>query len=397
MFGIGKTVLAAAVVVVQATTMLQTPAHAQAPASPVGVDDVVVEPLAQTVPVLGRIVSVQRGTVAAQTRGPVEEVRVNVGDRVREGDIIVVQAMDRLLRSRDVAQQVVDAALASVTTARSQLALAEQELARLEKLQGSAAFSSANRDDKAFEVSVRRAEVGEARAGVARARAELEEVQLDVDLGIIRAPYNGVVVERHTERGAYIAIGDPVVTLINDEDLEIEADVPADRIASLTEGREVALRLRGAFNATAVVRAVVPEENALTRTRVVRFIPDLPMDGNGTLASGQSVSLEIPVGDARDVVTVHKDAILPRGGDNIVYVVQDDLSVAPRPVQLGEAVGVRFVVLGGLAPGDTVVTRGNERLRPGQSVTWPGAPTADPSDAAEEIQSEETQSEETSG
>lgn len=365
-------------------TILHTNAGAQGRPSPVGVDVVVTEPLAQTVPVLGRLISVQRGTVAALTSGPVMEVQVNVGDRVREGDVIVIQAMDRLIRSRDVAKEVVDATLAAVATARSQLALAEQELARLDKLKGSAAFSSANRDDKAFEVSVRRAEVGEAQAEVARARAQLEEAQLDVDLGIIRAPYNGVIVERHTERGAYIGIGAPVVTMVNDEDLEVEADVPSDRIASLSEGREVGLKLGSEIETTAVVRAAVPEENALTRTRVVRFIPDLPEAGAQRYATGQSVSLLIPVGEARDVVTVHKDAILPRGGSNIVFIVQEDLTVAPRPVQLGEAAGVRFVVNAGLVPGDIVVVRGNERLRPGQSVTWPDAPKpAEPGTASQ--------------
>lgn len=363
------------------------PGQAQGRAAPVAVDAVVVEPLTQTAPVLGRFVAQQRGTVAALTRGPVLQVHVAVGDRVREGDILITQSTDRLERSRDVAQAAVNTALAAVATARSQLELAQQELDRLEKLRGSAAFSGAQRDDKAFEVAVRRAQVGEARAEVARAEALLEEAQLDVDLGTIRAPFNGVVVDRHTVRGAYMNIGDAAVTLVNDEVLEVEADVPTDRVAGLEMGREVELLLGGGEISRAFVRAVVPEENALTRTRLVRFIPDLDDLTTAMPAVGQSVTVRLPVGDVRDVLTVHKDAVLPRGGQTLVYVVGADNTVSPRPVQLGDAAGARFVVLGGLAEGELVVTLGNERLRPGQAVAWPGMPepeAAEPDDAAPE-------------
>lgn len=349
------------------------PAFAQNQSAPVAVDPVVEEPLSQTVPVIGRLVAVQRGTVAALARGPVLQVHVAVGDRVHEGDVLITQSMDRLERSRDVAQEAVDAALAAVSTARAQLQLAEQELARLDKLKESAAFSSAQREDKSFEVLVRRAQVGEANAEVARARALLAEAQLDVDLGVVRAPFDGVVIERHTVRGAYMNVGDPAITLINDRYLEVEADVPASRIAGLQMGREVRLHFGKSRSYSGIVRAVVPEENALTRTRIVRFIPDFDDAVSVTPAAGQTITVDLPVGEARDVVTVHKDAIMPRGEQNTVFVVNEDRTVAPRPVQLGEAVGTRFVVLDGLAPGDLVVIRGNERLQPGQAVIWPGA------------------------
>lgn len=373
-FSISARRLLAPLVVVLTLGTAVPSALAQGGPAPVGVDEVIREPLSQTVPVLGRLVAVQRGTVAALTRGPVLEVHVDVGDRVREGDILVTQAMDRLERSRDVAQEAVDAASASVQTAQSQLELAQQELARLEKLRGSAAFSAAARDDKAFEVAVRRAQVGEARARVSEARARLEEAQLDVDLGVVRAPFNGVVLERHTVRGAYLTVGDPTMTLLNDEMLEVEADVPAPRVAGLEAGREVGLRFGEQRMHNALVRAVVPEENALTRTRLVRFVPNFSADTAVRPAAGQSVTLEIPVGETREVVTVHKDAVLARGPQSSVFVVGADSTVAPRPVQLGEAVGPRFIVLEGLQPGDLVVVRGNERLRPGQAVSWPGQP-----------------------
>ena len=114
--------------------------------------------------------------------------------------------------------------------------------------------------------------------------------------------------------------------------------------------------------------AVGAEENTRTRTRPVRFIPDF--DGvSETLADGQSVSLILPIGSPREIVSVHKDAII-RGVDGAAVCVGADGVAERRLVRLGEAVGSRFEVLEGIEPGDLVVVRGNERLRPGQAVRY---------------------------
>jgi multidrug efflux pump subunit AcrA (membrane-fusion protein) len=77
------------------------------------------------------------------------------------------------------------------------------------------------------------------------------------------------------------------------------------------------------------------------------------------------------VGVRRDVVSVHKDAVIPRGGESIVFVAKEGKAVR-QALQLGDAVGNRFEVLDGLKAGDVVVVRGNERLRPGQSIKYKG-------------------------
>ena len=86
------------------------------------------------------------------------------------------------------------------------------------------------------------------------------------------------------------------------------------------------------------------------------------------LAVGNSVTLNVPVSAPRDIVTVPKDALVQgRGGGWMVFVVADD-TAQPRPVTLGQTAGRRMEVVEGLSPGEVVVVRGNERLRPGQAV-----------------------------
>jgi multidrug efflux pump subunit AcrA (membrane-fusion protein) len=99
----------------------------------------------------------------------------------------------------------------------------------------------------------------------------------------------------------------------------------------------------------------------------VRLEPQFA-EGQKNLAAGQSATVMVPVGEAREVLSVHKDAIVQRRSGDIVFVVEDGKANA-RPVRLGESVGGRFEVLDGLEAGESVVVRGNERLRDGQAVT----------------------------
>ncbi len=337
----------------------------------VKVDEVVRRPLVQTVPVIGRFVARQRGVVSALSKGPVAEVLVEVGDRVTKGDVLVRLDSARILASLEQQRAALSEKEAAVTAARGQLALAEQELRRLERLKKSAAFSQANYDDKRKNVNINISEVAEAEAAAARAQSNLRLAEIDYEYSAIRAPFDGVVSERHTEAGTYLNIGNPVVTLINNRDLEVEADVPSDRIAGLLPGRVVGIVMMDGSRYEAVVRAVVPEENAMTRTRPVRLTPAI-QDTDRAMAANQSVTVQVPVGEPRDVVSVAKDGIIARGNGHVAFVAADGMA-QPRTVELGEAIGDRFEVLSGLAPGDLVVVRGNERLRPGQQLMIPGA------------------------
>lgn len=341
-------------------------------AARIGVDKVVKEPVSQTMPVIGRFVARQHGPVGALVGGPVDKVLVDVGDRVVKGQVIARLHMNRIRATRDFKAAELLEKQAALTTAKAQLNLAEGELTRLDRLRLSAAYSKARRTDKQNEVVKYGSEVAEAQAGVGQAEANLELAQIDLGNAEIRAPYDAVVAQRHVVAGNYVRVGDKIVTLINDTVLEVEADVPSNRLMGLQDGRTVRIKLDDARKYDAMVRAVIPTENVMTRTRPVRFVPNF---GDAALSSGlaadQSVTVEIPISDPRDVVTLHKDAVISRNAVNFVFIVVGD-TVEKRTVRLGRAIGERFEVLDGLKPDDLVAVKGNERLRPGQKVTYDG-------------------------
>ena len=154
------------------------------------------------------------------------------------------------------------------------------------------------------------------------------------------------------------------------------------------------------FRPTAAVRAIVPDENPLTRTRPVRFTPRFVTgSGAGGPAANQSLVVRVPIAGPGAAASVHKDAVVSRGGQSLVYVVNGTPQAARaevRPIRIGESVGSRFVVLDGLRAGDLVVVRGNERITTGQAIRFkpiPGAATGARPDSGPVARSDaETQS-----
>jgi RND family efflux transporter MFP subunit len=174
----------------------------------------------------------------------------------------------------------------------------------------------------------------------------------------------------NTIPGAFIQAGSPVVRLLDTKAFEVTAGVPARYVTTITPGQRMEATLETGEELTVEVRAVLPLEDPSTRTRAVRFAaPELGDIGN--VAVGQSLTIMVPVGAARDVLSVPKDALVQARGGWTAFVAADG-KAEPRQVSLGVAIGDRYEVLSGLAEGDLVVVRGNERLRPGQDI----APTA---------------------
>lgn len=332
----------------------------------VGVDEVRQEPLSQTIAVVGRVVARRSSSVAAQVAGAVTTVHAYVGDRVAAGDVIAELDAATKVAEAAVLRAQIETAKAELQTAGIQLTLAKQELERQARLEKSGAFSKSRFDTANQEVLKANSQIERNLAVIATHRASARVIQLQIDRARIVAPFDGIVVERFTDSGNYLRVGDPVVKILSDDQLELEADVPALRIAGLKPGYRVSANLEDGTQLSATVRAVLPVENPMTRTRPVRFEPKWPA-GVTRLADNQSVTVHLPVGPARDIVTVHKDAVVRKAGEAVVFVV-DAGTAAQRKVELGESTGSRFEVLTGLKAGEITVVRGNERLLPGTKV-----------------------------
>ena len=339
---------------------------AQQRVSAVGVDQVISEPLLQTMPVLGRFIAKESGVVATRIAERVDKMYVQVGDRVKKGDLLVKLESDRLDNQIQLLQanlKITKTQLAKETVNYKKM---EQTHKRILALRTSAAFRKDREEDSERDMEIAAEMVSRARADIDQSKASLKAGQISLQDTYIKAPYPGVVIKRHTLPGNYVRVGDPIITIFNDTDLEIEADVPSIRALALTTNTKVTAKLQNGIILNTVIRAIIPQENSLTRAVAIRLIIKDEKYQNGLLGN-QAVTLKLPIGNPDDVTTVHKDAVLVKNGKKIVFIFRKGTANIQR-IKLGRAIGNRFEVLAGLKVGDLVVVRGNERLRPGEPI-----------------------------
>ncbi|MBN2751992.1 MAG: efflux RND transporter periplasmic adaptor subunit [Rhodospirillaceae bacterium] len=335
----------------------------------VGVDRVRALVSDETVPILGRVIALQSGPIAFDIAGMVATIRAEVGDRVKAGAPLITLDPTPLRLKVDIARAEATAAAARHAEANALAKIASSELARLEKLKNSAAFTPSRYEDKYQDVARAKAAAEAAGASHKIAIANRKLAERDLSRTILTAPYDGVVVERRVDIGGYVAKGEAAITMINDHDIEIEAEVPADLTTENTlPGRLIVVALTDDSSLSATIRAVLPRENPRTRTRIVRL--SLPADIRpGTLSINRTVSLAFPSGKRQAILSVAKDAVIRRAGQTQVMIATEH-GAETRTVTLGRTIGSRFTVVDGLTEGDLAVVRGNERLSPGTLLTF---------------------------
>lgn len=380
------------VLILMFAIMVPFAASGQGRPAGVGTAEVTVQTVAETVSVFGQIVAGRESAVAARVGGVAASVPIRVGDTVEKGQVLAQLDTELLAIEFEQAEAQIAIAEAGVAVADARLEQAEKALRRAEKLSENSAISEAQLDESSSRYAEAIGAREEARARIKAAQAALAESRYRLDNATVRAPFGGVVLQVSTEVGQFIAAGSEAATLIDIDAIEVEANVPSRFIDALSDDLAIDAQLEGSGVLELRLRAILPTEFSATRTRPVRF----EIEQMSTRAAvGQSVNLRVPVSAPREVVVVPKDALAQGQGGWSVFVNAEGVA-QPRSVTIGMAVGDGFEVLSGLAPGDEVVVRGNERLRPGQPIAPAGGPPraeggGGPPQAAEEAKSEETQ------
>ena len=298
----------------------------------------------------GDIVADRDSVVAAEVAGRIQST-LNIGARVRRGTVIAV-IDDRTARlARDQAS-------AEISRLRSDLTYQDRLVGRLQQLLKEEAESEASLDEA---VSGR----DQTRARLRAAQVALDTAKFDLARTRIRAPFSGQVVERRIEVGEYATPGREIARIVGRQGSEARVRIPIASAGSLSPGQEVTILAAGEQRKSKV-RTVIETGDEVSRTIEVRA----PM-GTHNLKMGSAISITVPTGIERNVLTAPRDALVLRDSGIFIYIVNPKDKTAKRvDVQVGEPAGDRVAISGQLAAGDMIVVRGGERLRDGQTVTW---------------------------
>ena len=281
--------------------------------------------------------------VGSQVSGVVAKLNVNVGDRVRKGDLLAA------LRDDDSRARV-DTLRAQLVSASAEKEFAESELARMERMTG--LVSAIDLDNSRRNLKVKSADVE-------RTRASLAEAEIMLGYTVIRAPVSGTIASVSTYEGETIAASfaaPTFVTILDLDRLEVQAYVDENDIGRVSVGQRVTFRV-DAFpgkELSGVVRAIYPKAQLVNNVVNYVVIIDIADRGGLEIRPEMTVHVSFVLAEKRDVVTVPRSALLRESGRDEVIVRSGDQWIV-RTVQTGLQTPQRIEIVSGLREGESIL------------------------------------------
>lgn len=277
--------------------------------------------------------------VPVEERGRIEEVLVEEGETVREGQI--------LFRLDDTLQK-----------------------AQLAQMKAQAEF-----DERMFDRSkdllergvVRKSEVDELEARMLVSGANLEVARTSLARTVIRAPLTGVLNTRVRERGEYVSPGDTVAQMVDVAKVKVGIQIPEKDVRYVRMGQPVTVEVDALGGRRFVGKVTYISElaDASTRTTPIEIMLD---NDDGVLHAGMIIRSRISRQVLHDVVMIPLSSVIPLEDGKVVYVVEDG-HAQRRDIELGMIRGTEVQVLQGLTSGEQLIVKGHRQVGPGQQVT----------------------------
>jgi RND family efflux transporter MFP subunit len=392
----------------------ESPQATQVQAAPVGLKTLQSSPIQETSQFIGSLTSPQSVTISPEIQGRVNNIYVSEGDEVQAGDPLVQLRPNRQTAELSGLQAAVNSAEAARANAQAQLqsaqseraaaaaevelqneqyqrrqflveegALAQEELDLVQRDRLGAVAQLNSLDDQ---IEAARANLNQAEAAVAEAEANVEVSEDQLQDTNIVAPFAGEVGNIIVKLGEYVAPGNPLTSVTENDPLELELAVPVQRRSDLSIGLPVELEdPQGNPLGEGRITFVSPQVNANSQTILTQAQFSNP---DGQLRDSQNVRARI-IWSERQGVLVPTTAVTRVGGQAFVYVAQKPENTEAKskggsrtaltqnqpqliarqvPVELGEIQNNSYPVLAGLQPGDRIVVSGILNLANGAPI-----------------------------
>jgi RND family efflux transporter MFP subunit len=287
----------------------------------------------------GVVEAINQAQIAAQTSGQVLAVNFDVDDFVKKGQVLV--------RLKSLEQKAsLNQVKARVAEAEAYLNAARKGYRRVKKLRAKRVASAADLD-KAL------ADVKAARARVNAARADVRQASQGIEYTTIKAPYSGIVLQRHIQPGEVASLGQPIMTGFSLDALRAVATVPQSQIGAIRRYRKAQIVLdskpkQRRFKGRKLT--IAPYADAQTHTFKVRV--DFPKKVKGVYP-GMFAKVAFVVGQERRLMIPAKTVVY-RGEVRAVYVVDKKGRVFMRQVRLGRRYSDMIEILAGLGTGEKI-------------------------------------------
>jgi RND family efflux transporter MFP subunit len=346
--------------------------------------------LASTLTVAGEFQPYQEVELHAKVSGYIRRINVDIGDRVRNGQVIATLEVPELNAQVSASQAEIRHSQSEIARAQSGVALAQADYAALHAAYTRLSEASKKRPGLIAEQELDDARAkdqdAEAKIDVAKSALEASKEQLGVsqadnqrvqalqNYSVVTAPFSGVVTMRYADVGSLIQAGTasntqsmPVVQVAQSDLLRLRMPIPEEDVPFIKTGGNVQIKLEatGEIISGKIIRFT---RELTTSTRTMLAEVDVP-NPDLTLSTGMTAETTIVLQDQKNVLTVPAGAVLKEGdGRSYVLIVDANNKVQKVPVVLGIQGPNRVEIKQGLAENQSVIVSGQENYETGQIV-----------------------------
>lgn len=305
----------------------------------------------QTVRASGAFTAWQEIIVSPETGGlRIAEVVVDVGAKVKKGQLLARLADDSLLAERRKQE-------AAVAQAQANLQQAVSNSRRAKVVGDSGALSEQQLEEYRINETT-------TRAALASAQADLESIKLKLRQTRIVAPDDGIVASKTATLGDVVNAGDELYRIVRQNRIEWRPELDSRQIAAIKTGQLARIVLPSGEQVQGAVRLVGPTLSTNTGRAIVYV--NLPVDSAARAGMFGSGVIEL---DSKEAMTLPQAAVVLRDGRSYVYVVGSDQSAVSHVVTTGRGRDGRIEVLSGIDARQRIVASGGAFLSEGARVT----------------------------
>jgi RND family efflux transporter MFP subunit len=326
----------------------------------------------------GYVVPQTKADVASKATGQLEALEVEEGDYIKKGDIIARLENQDVLAVRARARASIAVAHAELLKAKAELENATIALKRLNTLVKRKLATQADYDTAKARYDTAQAVVQSAKANILAAKASYEEAKVAVEYTLIRAPFDGVILEKHADLGDVVApfsstmqSKGAVVSMADMDTLQVEADVSESNLMQVKINQPCLIQFDALPNkrVRGRVHMIVPTVDRAKGTVLVkvhlvdrddRILPDMS-------ARVAFLSKELSSQELKPHTVVPASAIVLNGDQTYVFRINDN-TAHKTPVTIREQWSDLIVVKEGLTSRDKVVINPPGKLRDGAHI-----------------------------
>ena len=313
----------------------------------------------QQIQVSGQIVSEQTANISSRIMGTISRIYVKVGDRVAKGQTLISISSPDMLSRRAQTD-------ANIAAAEANLSNAKKDFDRYTNLFKKQSASAKELDNITLQYNA-------AKAALEAARQMRNETSNMIGYTTITAPFSGTVSQRMADEGNMANPGMPLLSIVENSELQVTAMVSESDISRIKKGSEASAHVKAlAKTVPLVVSAISPSSNETGGLYQVKF--NIPSEHKKDLLSGMYVNINIPVSRDSNQITNNEGIYVPASAlikkDQLteIYTVSQQKTALLRLVRTGRTMGNQVEIISGLAAGEQFILNAEGKLYNGVPV-----------------------------